>query len=270
MPELPEVENYRRIASRAFGKRVRAARLKNPKVVSGIAPSRLTAFLTGRTLRGAARHGKHLFLTFGRGPWLALHFGLSGGLSYEERRAPRKGGALSLEFADGSALHYGALFGRLGLVGSPEEHARDLGLGPDALAVSRADFERIAAARAAFPAKALFMDQRNLAGVGNMYSDEALFRCRVHPLTRVSELSAKDRDCLYAAMRTVLTEMVRVRRRGERPFPKDYLSERREKGGRCPRCGGALRSVTVGGRAAWFCPACQPLARRLIRRRPAA
>lgn len=268
MPELPEVENYRALAGKALGRRVRGSLLKRPGLLSGLSPKALAAALRGRRFTETARIGKNLFLRLDRGArlpdgqgWLSMHFGLSGWLKFEAKEeSARKTGTLVVSFEDGSALAYSALFGAVGLVKDPREFARKKKLGPDALAVDRRTFERIMRAKKR-DVKTVLMDQSSLAGVGNLYSDEALFRARIHPCARVEDLDAKKLGRLHAELVKVLKEMVVWRKKGEWVFPPKYLAPLRETGGRCPRCRGRLASRPHGGRKTVFCPRCQTLPR---------
>lgn len=104
------------------------------------------------------------------------------------------------------------------------------------------------------------MDQSQLAGIGNIYSDEILFQARLHPRTRVEKLSDKQIDELYRTMRRVLTTAIKKGTGSEvllEQLPPRYLLRHREAGGRCPRCGGKVQTLEAGGRTAYYCPKCQ-------------
>jgi len=125
-------------------------------------------------------------------------------------------------------------------------------LGPDALSVSaRTFFDRLSPRRGAV--KAVLMDQRFVAGVGNLLADEILWQAGIHPRRRVETLSSEDRQRLLARLRLVVRESVRS---------YDYVSSKRRwlshvrgrPGARCPRCGTPLQRTVVGGRTTWFCP----------------
>lgn len=183
-----------------------------------------------------------------------MHFGLSGGLSYAQKPRSAKGGSLDVTFKDGSRLRYRALFGRLAVLNRPEEYIQKAGLGPDALSMDYSRFKKLAELRKKIPVKQLFMDQRNIAGVGNLYSDEALFLTRIHPLTKVGAISEAKLKKLFMNLRKVLKTMVALRKRGEWVFPKGYIAPSREKGSTCPHCRAKLSTVTIGGRVSYFCP----------------
>jgi formamidopyrimidine-DNA glycosylase len=146
-------------------------------------------------------------------------------------------------------------FGGVWLARDARERDKVTGpLGPDAATISHDEFERLLAGRRG-GAKAALMDQRLLAGVGNLLSDEILWRARIRPQTPVSRLSPSQRRRLYEALRAAVSESVRY---GRVPHGQRWLTRvRDERGARCPRCGTALKRATVAGRTACWCPRCQ-------------
>jgi formamidopyrimidine-DNA glycosylase len=258
MPELPELERFKWTAEKALNVPVRSARVLRPRQLTGVSPSRFETLVRGKKLTEARRHGKNLFLKLSAGPWLALHFGLSGSLRIVKSGSAAKGGTLIFELEDGRNLVYSALFGKVSVTPDPGAFVKETGLGPDALDMTFTTFEKIARSGGG-DVKGLLMDQRRIAGVGNMYSDEALFIARVHPKTRIEAMGAGSLRAVYDANRRVLKEMVKTRREGEGNFPEGYFAHLRETGGRCPRCGALAKTLAHGGRKAHYCPKCQPL-----------
>ena len=104
--------------------------------------------------------------------------------------------------------------------------------------------------------KAILSNQQLIAGIGNLYADEILFRACMHPATEAARLSDKDLKRLFRAMRHVLEKAIALKTDFNR-LPKSWLLTHRGKRGRCPRCGRALKSATIGGRTSWFCSHCQ-------------
>ena len=104
--------------------------------------------------------------------------------------------------------------------------------------------------------KAILLNQRLIAGIGNLYADEILFHARMHPATLAARLSDKDLRRLFRATRYVLDKAIALKTDFNR-LPKSWLLTHRGKRGRCPRCGRALKSATIGGRTSWFCTHCQ-------------
>jgi formamidopyrimidine-DNA glycosylase len=266
MPELPEVETARRlIADLGLGRRIADVDDADTFVCRPHSPGELRAALTGRTLTAAHRRGKAMWCdTSGGdgpddGPTLGIHLGMSGrivvvaadgwvaeGGDPPGRDAqPRKAvwDRFTLEFADGGRL---SLFDkrRLGRIQlNPDIDA----LGPDAGAVTQADFRALITA-GTIAVKARLLDQSRLAGVGNLLADEVLWQAKVPPATSVSRLQRKDADRLYRALRSVLASA--AARGGA--HTGDVIAARRP-GGTCPRCGHEMVHGTVGGRSTWWC-----------------
>jgi formamidopyrimidine-DNA glycosylase len=127
-------------------------------------------------------------------------------------------------------------------------------LGPDATTVDGDEFERLLTGRRG-AIKAALMDQRLIAGLGNLLTDEVLWRARVHPATPVARLSKRRVNALHQAMRSAVSESIRY---GRVPHGPRWLTRvRDDRGARCPRCGTLLRKATIAGRTACWCPRCQ-------------
>jgi formamidopyrimidine-DNA glycosylase len=104
--------------------------------------------------------------------------------------------------------------------------------------------------------KAILLNQKLIAGIGNIYADEILFRARIHPATQISALKDNTIARLFRASRYVLKKAIAANADADL-MPKSWLLPHRGKGGKCPRCGRQFRSATIGGRTAWFCAHCQ-------------
>jgi len=268
VPELPEVENARRlIADRALGRRIVAVDDADTFVCRPHSPGELRAALTGRMLTAAHRRGKTMWCETsgmpdappGPGPDLGIHLGMSGrivvtspdGQSAEggdppgRDAQPRKAewNRFTLGFADGGRL---VLFDkrRLGHIRlNPDIDA----LGPDAGQVGPAEF-RTLITKGTIAVKARLLDQSKIAGVGNLLADEVLWQAKVPPAMPVSRLRRADADHLYRALGSVLSSALA----GGGAHTGDVIAARRP-GGTCPRCGAEMRHGTVGGRSTWWC-----------------
>lgn len=261
MPELPEVEIFRRTLERhALGKTLSAISVRDPGVLEGVSPRALGAALRGRTFRAVTRHGKIVFADLGPGPALVLRFGMTGDLvPFDDRDVPRFARVL-FRFAGGGGLAFTDMrkFGSVGLAVSPETYLAERGVGPDALRARAVVFEAGARDRRA-PIKAVLLDQTLLAGVGNLYADEALFQAGVHPSTPAARLGPVRLRRIHAAVRRVLARAVANEADWGR-LPSSWLLPVRDDGP-CPHCGGPLRRLRIGGRTSVFCPARQRRAR---------
>lgn len=260
MPELPEVETERRYLNRyARHRRVVRVQAAHPDILSGISIQALGRKLKGCCIESSRRHGKYLLAGLDSGDWLVMHFGMSGTLAYyAHEQGPPDYAALILLLEGGRDLAYVSprRLGRISLAGDPEEFIRHQRLGPDALDVGLTAFrECIAAARGAV--KAWLMDQGHIAGIGNEYSDEILFHAGLHPGRSAKSLTEAEVGRLHRSMLEVLRRAVAVAANPER-MPASWLLPRRGTDSACPRCGGPLHKSKAGGRAAYYCPRCQP------------
>jgi formamidopyrimidine-DNA glycosylase len=257
VPELPDVEGFRRYWSRyAAGKRVRQVDVPKPAIARNRSAAALTRELRGRRLEGPARRGKWM-LAPSDGPTLLLHFGMTGGLVWSSRWEGRhRHDRLIVIFDDGELRYRNMrMLGGAWMARDDRELGRILGrLGPDAAELTRDHFERLLERRRG-KIKAALMDQRLIAGIGNELSDEILWRARIHPSRQVARLRRRQRGGLHAAMREVLESSMR---RGRIPRELGWLEEQRgRRGGRCPRCSTRLRRSRIAGRTSYWCPRCQ-------------
>jgi formamidopyrimidine-DNA glycosylase len=258
MPELPEVETARRfVEHRALGHKSLRAEVADLKMLEGVMDD-LTGLCCGSDLVGTARHGKNLFLDLGRG-FVRIHLSMSGSLHF-------------LGAAEGRTRHerfrmvmdHGSLvlddprrFGRFGFVRSVDGFVADRGLGPDVLGLADMEIaQRLGARRGAV--KPILLDQRVLAGVGNLYADEALFQSGLHPRTLVRDMPPGAGRLLGRKVREVMIASIEQGTDFE-GLPAGFLLRRRAAREACPRCGDALRTDTVGGRTTIFCGSCQKL-----------
>lgn len=263
MPELPDVEVYRReLESKALGQRIAAVQVRAPRILGRVPAKRFVERLVGRQFTGARRHGKRLYASLDDGGFLGLHFGMTGALRYFEGEDPEAAfDRVRIDFENGRHLGYynRRMIGRVELVDDPQADIATRALGPDALGLDLASFrERLGHSRGAI--KSVLTDQSVIAGIGNIYADEILFQARVHPRTRVSELDAATIARVHKAMQSVLKKAIE---RGADPgrLPRGFLIPHREAGDRCPVCGGKVARLTTGGRSTYFCPRCQPTPR---------
>ncbi|MCA1813685.1 MAG: hypothetical protein LC624_07010 [Halobacteriales archaeon] len=252
MPELPEVETMRRMwLARVPRRDVVEVRTGPRYLFRGSSAGKVRAAVLGQAPSDVVRHGKLMFVRFGSN-WLLLHFGMEGWLAFpEDGRFPRDTG-LGLHFRDGTRVAYTSqrLLGRIAVVTDPEEYVRDLG--PDVLGLSAKAFvARLRARRG--PLKARLLDQHVLAGVGNLYADEACFQARVHPAAATERLADADLRRVHTALQRVLRKGIAAHA-DDKDYPGNWLWHRREAGGTCPRCGAVLRFTRVGGRGTWTCP----------------
>jgi formamidopyrimidine-DNA glycosylase len=259
MPELPDVEAYRRFFFRhAAGHEVRRVVVTDPVIVRNTTADALDTTLRGHRFEEPERHGKWL-LCWTDGPALLLHFGMTGDLVWSGDEPQRHRWDRVILDLDEGEIRYRNMrkLGGAWLAHDREEAIAVMGgLGPDALAVSRRAFLDLLASRRG-GLKALLMNQRFVAGVGNLVADEVLWQAKLHPMRRVESLDEAERSELYRRMHSVLKES--VERFDYVPRKRGWLNHvRGQPGAVCPRCRTPLARMTVGGRTAYFCPSCQP------------
>jgi formamidopyrimidine-DNA glycosylase len=199
-----------------------------------------------------------LFVRSGDELWLRLHFGMTGWRQYLKRDEETPNTARVLfRFANNRRLAFDdqRKFGEVELLKNVDEFLQRRGIGPDALDVGLSEFKTIFRSHRR-AVKAILLNQQLIAGIGNLYADEILFRARMHPATEAGRLSDKDLTQLFRATRYVLEKAIALKT-DFNCLPKSWLLTHRGKRGRCPRCGRALKSATIGGRTSWFCAHCQ-------------
>lgn len=266
MPELPEVETTRRrLEPLVVGKRFERVVIRAPKLRLPM-QHHLKTVLPGRTVRGVGRRGKYLLLFCDSGS-LVIHLGMTGYLQYLATPPPSgKHDHLDLVFTDGHILRlqdqrkFGTV---LWVEGDPLSHPLLAGIGPEPLTDAFDGAYLHGASRSRRVAVKLFiMDSSVVAGVGNIYANEALFRAGIRPDRPAGSLERRECDRLAKAIRAVLAESIetgstyRVAEEtvGYHPLEFDVYGR---SGVACRTCGGVLESTRLGNRSTVFCPRCQ-------------
>lgn len=271
MPELPEVETLaRELGEVLAGRRIAGVEVRWPRTVAAPDPETFARRLVGRRIREIRRRGKWMLLGLDGGEWLLVHLRMSGRLAVEGADAPEDIHTRVVFYLDdGRRLRFSdpRKFGRMALTACPEDWLGDLGpepLDPDLMP------ERLAAMVGSrrMRLKVLLTDQRFLAGLGNIYADEVLWRAGLSPLRRADTLTPEETARLLGAIRAVLEEA--VARRGTTLADRRYvlpdgrpgefaahLAVYGREGAPCPRCGASIVRARIGGRSAHFCPQCQ-------------
>jgi formamidopyrimidine-DNA glycosylase len=281
MPELPEVETVRKTLEQLVsGKTIRQVDVRLPRLIKRPDDAALFAsLLEGRTILGVGRRGKFLRI-FLDGWTLVSHLRMEGRYGLYQAEDPvEKHTHVIFRFSDGTELRYKDVrqFGTIHLF----EQGKDLieppldklGLEPLDPAFTRKAFSEAIAGRST-RIKPLLLDQRHIAGLGNIYVDEALHRAGIHPERTADSLSAKEMKKLHEAIVAVLGEAVEaggssvksyVNGQGEMGMFQLRLMAYGRNGEPCRQCGTAIVKTVVGGRGTHYCPACQKPKRR---RRP--
>ncbi|MQL52792.1 bifunctional DNA-formamidopyrimidine glycosylase/DNA-(apurinic or apyrimidinic site) lyase [Desulfofundulus thermobenzoicus] len=273
MPELPEVETIKRSLEKSLpGLVIEKADIFLPKIIKAPGPEEFCREVAGKTIRKVDRRGKYLLINLSDGLVLAVHLRMTGRLIYSGREAPvPRYTHLILHLDNGHRLYFADMrqFGRLWLV--PESGLSAIsglaGLGVEPLSPAfTPDYlaEKLRGRHTRL--KPLLLDQRFIAGLGNIYADEALHRAGLHPLREAGSLSAAEVETLYRVIREVLEEGIKCRGTTVRDYVdgtgragtfQNKLRVYGRSGLPCPRCGETITRIKTGGRSACFCPGCQ-------------
>ncbi len=276
MPELPEVETIRRdLDSLIVDRKIIDTKILLPKILRGGVPSRFKTRLKGRRFIGVGRRAKILILFLDSGDCLLVHLKMSGRLVYVSSQVPRErhthlyfvlDNDYELRFVDPRQ------FGYLKLVegGALEDIPEIISLGPEPLASSflQSDFVRLVEDRikSRRSLKSFLIDQKFIAGIGNIYADEILHAAGIHPERLLSSLTPAELTELYGTIKFVLNQAIKMRgttfdryvdAKGQ---PGKYLEELQvygRAGKPCFRCGTILRKERIASRGTNFCPGCQ-------------
>jgi formamidopyrimidine-DNA glycosylase len=277
MPELPEVETIRlALEPHLVGRRFERVDIRDPRLVRPFEPIAVAAELEGERVASLERRGKYLIVRFESGRVLLIHLRMTGSLRHAAPdlldEDPHRRAVVRLD--DGSDVAYRDVrrFGTWLLL---EPHEADpyiedrLGREPlERGFTSRRLAERLEGRRA--PIKAALLDQRTVAGLGNIYVDEALWRARVHPLRPAGELDTDELARVTRGIKEALKAGLARQGASLRDYstPDGRRGRMQEEfrvygraGGPCRRCGTLVDKIKAGGRGTWYCPNCQRLKR---------
>ncbi len=285
MPELPEVETIRRQLEPALsGRRIQSVEVLDERWTRPGPPADVERALAGRRIEGVERRGKYLLLRLEGGRTLAMHLRMTGNLLLDTgegspelrhlRAVIHLEGGLRLLFTDARRFGQAVVLNDDDL---DEYFAARLGVEPLSGRLTAEELCRLASGRRA-PLKSFLLNQLGVAGIGNIYADEALHRAKLHPLSPAGSLKPDDCEqlrlgiveALEAGLRSGGASVDDYRdARGERGSMQDEFLVHGREGEPCPRCGGEIRRIVVAGRSTYFCPSCQRRLRRRPRRRAA-
>jgi formamidopyrimidine-DNA glycosylase len=271
MPELPEVETIRlTLQAKLIGRTIVAATVRNSRMLEGRSASEFIREITGRTIEQLTRRGKYLLLRLSGDLVLALHLRMTGQLTVEAVGEPEANAVyLVLQLDNRTELRFRdqRKFGKAFTFPAAAVPSALGKLGPEPL-TAEFTVEVFAArlARHKLAVKKALLDQELVAGIGNIYADEALFVAQVHPARLTDSLTAAEVAKLRHAVRQVLREGIANRGTSMRDYldgegqPGSYQEKLRvygRQGQPCPTCGAPIAKMNLGGRGTHFCPLCQ-------------
>ena len=272
MPELPEVETFRRYLLQGkpgspsiLGKQIKDADLLWDRTLETPTPEEFSDRIKDQFVTGIGRRGKYLLIRLSQDT-LIIHPRMSGDLMVEEKTSPiRKHYRLVVNFTDKYRFAFNNIrkFGRVWLVSDPEDVIGDLGPEPLSDSFTPKAFHQLLRKHNR-QLKYFLLDQKIIAGVGNIYTDETLFRARLHPARISSTLTEEEANLLWKSLRDVLNEGIRnhgssidwMYQGGD--YQK-YLSVYNLEGEPCKRCKTPIKRIKIAQRSTYFCPSCQPL-----------
>jgi formamidopyrimidine-DNA glycosylase len=279
MPELPEVETLvRRLREPVIGRTIKEVTIYWKRTVARPAPKEFARLLRGCTVQAIERRAKYLVLTLIKHPernevkskdavtptlFLLIHLKMSGKLSVVDRSAPiEKHDRVVFDLDHGRQLRFNDVrkFGRMWVVIDPEEVTGSIGPEPLAAGFDLPKFRALVQSRSGV-VKPLLLNQTFLAGVGNIYADEALWLAKIHPLRTAASLSDAEIAALYRSIRQVLRKAIEDEGTdaGDGVIEGDYAPRVYGREGRpCYRCWQPIHRIVVGQRGTHFCPHCQP------------
>lgn len=262
MPELPDVEVFKKYLRRtSLNKKITDTEIYAEDMLGEISAAQLKRILKGRSFSDTYRRGKYLFVK-AADYWLVLHFGMTGFLSYHKNpeEAPRFT-RMFLEFENGFRLSYSCMrkLGIIDLTDDLKSYIDKKELGKDPL---DEDFDGkyflnlVKGKRGSL--KSFFMNQKYIAGLGNIYADEIFFHTNLHPKDKVEELPEKTWKQVYKNMESILKTTIKANADIGK-YPKDYLIHYRKADETCPKCGGRIRQIKINSRSTYFCESHQSI-----------
>ncbi|HTX61899.1 MAG TPA: DNA-formamidopyrimidine glycosylase family protein [Methanobacterium sp.] len=258
MPELPSLEIFKRyFDSTSLKQEIHGVEIRNPEILVNISREELNKHLINQEFTGSTRYGKYLFCHLNNGYHLILHFGMTGYLEYfQENEKPYV--RVLIEFAGGNKLGFVDMrkFGKVSLTRDIEMFIQEKSLGPDALKIDCKTFKNSFKNRKG-QIKPLLMNQKFIAGIGNLYADEILYQSGINPTSHADKLDVEKLEELYHEMHRVLKKAIEYQDKPE-SLPCSFLLPHRHPDGECPH-GDSLEIIKVGGRTTYFCPDYQKL-----------
>jgi formamidopyrimidine-DNA glycosylase len=214
MPELPDVEIFKQyVDATSLHKTIDRVEVRNAKILKGVSPAALSRSLKGRAFQKTRRHGKYLLVEVESGPWLILHFGMTGYIRYfKEMDDDLAHGRVLWRFANGFHLAFicQRMLGGVSLAEDVAGFIQAKKLGPDAAALDLDAFTEILQGKRG-AIKSFLMNQHYLAGLGNVYADEILFRSGIHPKTGAPELTGPQIERIFRNMLEVIEVAIACR-----------------------------------------------------------
>ena len=257
MPELPEVETFKRYLDKtSLNQLIKSVKVIDSRVLD-VDEFYLKQSVINHQFKSSTRHGKYLLVSLGQ-KFLIMHFGMTGDLEYYNKKDDDpKFSKVIFQFKNEFNLAYTSLrmFGRIDIADSIENFIEKRKLGPDAFKMNLEQFKEALKRRSAI-IKNVLLNQSFIAGVGNIYSDEILFRTKLNPKTTIDTLDEHKVKELFTNIKEVLQFGIEMQ--GDlSTYPDYFLIPHRKKEEICPICKNEIEFVDLSGRRGYYCPNCQ-------------
>jgi len=264
MPELPEIAVFARdMQKELLGRRISGIEVLQPKCLN-VPEEAFEAVLTGADIVAVTPHGKWIQVETSQG-WLLLNLGMGGEILLTDRDHLPEKYRLIFDLADGQCLAVNFWwFGSVHYVKQLHEHQQVSALGPDVMSLTLDDFCALLRGRRG-GVKSFLLDQKRMAGIGNVYAQDPLFKARIHPLRAINTLSDDEIQALYHAIRETLQESIdhggaayELNLYGEHGgWDNSFLLVAYREGEPCPTCGTKIEKIKTGSTSTHICPSCQ-------------
>lgn len=265
MPELPDLESFKKYFKQtSLNQKIVNIECEAKELIKKISFKNFKKKLIGKSFKNAWRRGKFLIIEVKKIPEkLILHFGMTGNLHYIRQGAPKTGqdrfSRLIFKFASGFELRWINIrkLGKVYLVKNLNEIKLLREMGPEPLTLSKSEFFKLLNGHSKKNIKAFLLDQRNIAGIGNIYSDEILFLAKISPHRKIESLSSKLKEKLYFSIQTIL-KLALERNLPRGLVPRSWILFNRKEEASCPRNRNhQLKREIIAGRSVLWCPKCQ-------------
>lgn len=257
MPELPDVEVFRQyFNATALNKKVVDVDVLDKDILENMSSRSFQIRMKGETFQATHRHGKYLFIELDREETLMMHFGMTGSLKYYSNKDEKPTySRVIFNLSSGNRLSFVCprKLGKIALIEGEADFIEKHELGPDSYSddFTWEEFKGLMSGKRG-SIKTILMDQKVLAGIGNVYSDEILYHSKIYPFTKVFELSEKQLKRVFEKMKWVFEQAINAKVEVEN-FPENFLLLKRKEGEMCSLCGGRIKSEKFSGRSSYFC-----------------
>ncbi|MBD3282643.1 MAG: Fpg/Nei family DNA glycosylase [Candidatus Portnoybacteria bacterium] len=260
MPELPDVENFKKYFKKtSLHKKVENIESNQKSLIRKITFNDFKKKIIGHKFEDAWRRGKFLIIEIGGiSEKLIFHFGMTGYLSYFKQGKESHFAKVVFNFNNGYKLEWinKRKLGKIYLVEDIREISLLKNMGVEPLEISEKEFLELLENNKSRGIKSFFMDQTEIAGIGNIFSDEIFFRAKISPKSKIQDLSNSKKKALYDKMKKVLKEAIKIGPPEGSFDPSRWLIPHRQKDMKCPN-GHDLKKETIAGRSSYYCPICQ-------------